>query len=123
MEIRLGSQPLGTIVNHLTQGKIQPDAIAHLDPDLNRDSIPRQVDLKPVFGQAGIAERHLQKEGVSEGDLFLFYGWFRQAEQVAGRYRYVQGAPDPHVILVTIYLYDPTLTNGLDLPISETQPC
>ncbi len=97
-EIRIGCQSLGTIVNDLTEGKVKPDSLAHLDPDLNMASIPRLANWRPVFGQAGAAERHLLNHGVKEGDVFVFYGWFRQVEQVAGRYRYVKSAADMHVI-------------------------
>lgn len=97
-EIKIASRSLGTIVNDLTGGKVKPDTYVHLDPDLNRASMPRLANWKPVFGQAGAAERHLQNQGVQEGDVFVFYGWFRRVEQVAGRYRYVRNAPDLHVI-------------------------
>ena len=32
------------------------------------------------------------------GDVFLFFGWFKQTELVNGKYSYVKGAPDLHVI-------------------------
>src|SRR5258707_3970911 len=96
-EIRIGSQSLGTIVNDLTEGKVKPDSLAHLDPDLNMASVPRLANWKPVFRQAGAAARHLLNHGVKEGDVFVFYGWFRQVEQVAGRYRYLKSAADMHV--------------------------
>ncbi|MBV9229508.1 MAG: hypothetical protein JOZ18_09370 [Chloroflexi bacterium] len=97
-EIKIGELSLGMIVRDLTRGKIQGDAPAHLDPDLNMGSVARLANWKPVFGQAGAAERHLQNHGVKEGDVFIFYGWFRQVEQLAGVYRYVKHAPDLHVI-------------------------
>jgi hypothetical protein len=97
-EITFGNLSLGTIIHNLTQGEITGDAMAHLDPDLNVDSIARQANWKPVFGQSGAAERHLQNYDVKEGDVFVFYGWFRRVEQCAGVYRYVRGAPDLHVI-------------------------
>jgi Nucleotide modification associated domain 3 len=97
-EIKFGNWSLGTIVNDLTRGKITGDAKAHLDPDINFDSIAREANWKPVFGQSGAAERHLQNYDVKEGDVFVFYGWFRQIELCAGIYRYVRGAPDLHVI-------------------------
>ena len=96
--ILFDSQPLGKIVCDLTRGNISPDTPAHLDPDLNSASVPRLPGWRGVFGQAGAAERHLQNRGVRAGDVFLFYGWFRQVECRDGIYRYVQGAPDLHVI-------------------------
>jgi hypothetical protein len=97
-EIKAGEHSLGKLVNDLTQGKILPATPAHLDPDLAPDSRPRPTNWKPLFGQAGAAEGHLQKAGVQAGDIFLFYGWFRQIEQVNAKFRYVQGAPDLHAI-------------------------
>jgi hypothetical protein len=93
-----GDHNLGQVVQDLTHGKINARRQAHLDPDLVSNSIPRLPDWQPLFGQCGAAEGHLQNQGVTGGDLFLFFGWFRQVEQVRNRYRYVQGAPDLHVL-------------------------
>lgn len=97
-DIQAGTHSLGALVHDLTGGKVQPETFAHLDPDLDAASIPRSVNWRPLFGQTGAAEKHLQNQGVNEGDVFVFYGWFRQVELVAERYRYVRGAPDLHVI-------------------------
>lgn len=97
-EIRIGNHSLGTIVNDLTRGKITPEKPAHLDPDLNFDSIARAENWKPIFGQAEAAETHLQKQEVKEGDVFVFFGLFRLTEQVAGKYSYVKDAPSLHII-------------------------
>jgi hypothetical protein len=94
----MGNHSLGAVVNDLTRGKLRPETPAHLDPDLNFGSIPRSESWKPIFGQAGAAERHLQNQGVKEGDIFIFFGWFRQVEQVTGKYQYALDAPDLHVI-------------------------
>lgn len=72
---------------------------AHHDPDLVRHSRARKPGWKAGFGQTGAALRHLQNEGVGEGDLFLFFGWFRQAEQdQAGKWQFQRKAPDLHVL-------------------------
>lgn len=76
----------------------QPET-CHLDPDLVYGSLTnRPVDWQPAFGQTGAALSHLQGEGVGEGDLFLFFGWFKQAETYQGKWRFVPHAPDLHVI-------------------------
>ena len=51
-----------------------------------------------MFGQANSAESHLRRLGVGGGDVFLFFGWFRQVELAAGRYRYARAAPDIHCL-------------------------
>lgn len=97
-EIMFGNHSLGAVVNDLTRGKIRPETQAHFDPDINFGSIPRPENWKPLFGQAGAAERHLQNQGVKAGDVFVFFGWFRQVELVFGKFQYALDAPDLHVI-------------------------
>ncbi len=97
-DILFDGQSLGRPVHDMTRGKISPGTPAHLDPDLNHASIPRLPGWKPLFGQAGAAESHLQHQNIGAGDVFLFYGWFRRVEQCAGTYRYAPGAPDLHII-------------------------
>jgi hypothetical protein len=98
-DIRYGDLTLGKLVQDLTRGKIAPGCSAHLDPDLNYESLTRLPGWKPLFGQAGAAEGHLRKKEVSCGDLFLFYGWFRQVEFSSdGVYRFVPGARELHVL-------------------------
>lgn len=94
----MGKLALGTVVNDLTRGKIKSGDPAHVDPDLNFTTMSRQEGWKPVFGQEGAAEAHLQNHKVKDGDLFIFYGWFRQIEQYNGTFRYVKNAPGQHVI-------------------------
>ena len=89
---------LGKIVSDLTRGRLTSADKAHLDPDLRRASLPRADDWRPIFGQTGAAQGHLQRQKVSVGDLFLFYGWFRQVAIAAGCFQYVDSAPDLHVL-------------------------
>lgn len=64
----------------------------HVDPDLageRRVKKPRRWE--PGFGQAGAALSYLMNSvGVEPGDLFLFFGWFHQVEDVEGHLRYVK---------------------------------
>lgn len=96
--IQVGDVNMGKLVADLTRQQVQPSTPAHLDPDLNARSVPRSSGWKPLFGQAGAAEAHLQRMGIGEGDLFLFYGWFRQTAFTHSIYHYVPGAPDWHVL-------------------------
>jgi hypothetical protein len=51
-----------------------------------------------VFGQCDSSLSHLENQGVTEGDLFLFFGWFRQTKWEAERLVFVRNAPDLHVL-------------------------
>lgn len=95
---RASGVSVGGLVRDLTKGRYEPQTPVHLDPDLNPLSLPREEQWRPVFGQAGAAESHLQNQQVGPGDLFIFFGWFREVECVGGVYRYIRTAPDLHVI-------------------------
>ena len=93
-----GGVNLGTLARDLTRGKVRAADRAHLDPDLDAASVARLPGWKPLFGQTGAAERHLQNQGVGPGDVFLFYGWFRPCARVPGRYLAVPDSPHRHVL-------------------------
>lgn len=101
-DIRIGQESVGKLVQDLGgRCKNQPltaNSVAHLDPDLNPQSILRLPGWQPIFGQAGAAEKHLQNQGVAAGDIFLFYGWFREVQHRNGRYCYVTHSPDRHIL-------------------------
>ena len=53
-------------------------ARCHLDPDLDRSAVKRPAGWLGSFGQVDASESQLENQGVKEGDLFLFFGWFRE---------------------------------------------
>lgn len=57
----------------------------HLDPDLKESAYHRESSWKGLFGQAGSSQSHLVNQGVGIGDLFLFFGWFRQTVMKDGK--------------------------------------
>jgi len=54
--------------------------VCHFDPDLQKSSIKRHKNWKPCLGHHGAAATHLLNQEVSPGDIFLFFGTFRQVE-------------------------------------------
>ncbi len=96
--IAWNGRSVGRIVEELTNRKVCARFGAHLDPDLQAGALPREPGWRPAFGQAGAAQAVLERARVAEGDLFLFFGWFREVEERAGRLRYAPGAPSQHVI-------------------------
>ena len=59
---------LGKDIKELSNNKIQPTDTCHFDPNLKIGQ----------FGQVGAAQTHLANNNVGVGDLFLFWGWFRE---------------------------------------------
>ena len=81
----------------------------HLDPDVRKGIRKYPIKgWKPAFGPSGAAHTYLQNTGVKEGDLFLFFGWFRKVELHDGAYRFVrkgEGSFFDHSDLHVIFAY------------------
>jgi hypothetical protein len=54
-------------------------SVAHLDPDLTSSVRERARGWRGLLGQSGGAATHLNRHNVGPGDLFLFFGRFRNA--------------------------------------------
>lgn len=89
------------IINDLTNGKGNTGK-CHYDPDIREGALDeryRPKGWRPAFGQKGSSLSHLQKQGVNIGDIFLFFGLFREAKiSKDGKYRFVRGAQPKHII-------------------------
>ena len=105
-EMSINGESVGKIVEELTDGRISGSQRAHLDPDLRTDMYPRLQGWRPIFGQRGASQSHLSDSGVSVGDLFLFFGWFRKTEKVNGKYRFLRGAQDIHALFGWLQIGD-----------------
>lgn len=80
---------IGTEIKLEGEGKLSVENLGcHLDPDIDSKIYKRLDGWKGLFGQAGAAQGHLSNSNVSKGDIFLFFGWFRQVEMMDGKYRY-----------------------------------
>lgn len=97
-DISYNGDSLGTLVSHLTSGRLPPYYRAHIDPDLVHDSLPRLPNWRPIFGQTGQAQSHLRNNEVGAGDLFLFFGLFRRVEMLNGSYTWIRNARPCHII-------------------------
>lgn len=89
---------LGALLHDLSGGRHRLASTIHLDPDLERPPRRRLSGWLPALGQTGAAQQHLARQGVGRGDVFLFFGWFREAERHRGCWRYRPGAADLHVL-------------------------
>lgn len=86
------------IVNELNAKELDGNC-GHVDPDLRpifHSELP--IGWCPIFGQCGAAAGHLENQGVSIGDLFLFFGWFRKTEEYDERLRYVRNTMGVHML-------------------------
>lgn len=88
----------------------------HFDPDIRRDAKPRPQGWLGAFGQVDAAQGHLTNRNVGIGDLFLFFGWFKQAEFFKGGIRFVPKAPDLHIIFGYLEVGDILNTKTCSVP-------
>jgi hypothetical protein len=98
-EIMRGSRSIGAIVADLTKGRYGPNDYAHFDPDLDEVNLPRHPSWKGIFGHGHRGSfTHLNTtHGVGVGDVFLFYGSFRQVDVAPQGYKYRRDGPVMHV--------------------------
>ncbi len=114
-ELSVNGYELGPLVGDLAP-RMKPKYLCHLDPDLDARSCPRPDGWRPAFGQIESAQVHLGKHGIGTGDLFLFFGWFRQVEKVGARWRFARNAPNLHVLFGW-------LTVGETVPLVDKESC
>jgi hypothetical protein len=88
------------LVAQLTNNKFGPSDCVHLDPDIRPELREEKDRLSPLtFGQSSSSQTELKNREVQRGDLFLFFGWFRQAhESSSGSFCFDKEEPDLHAI-------------------------
>jgi len=88
---------VGRLVHDLSGGRVRDRHPAHLDPDLDAGSLPRLPGWRGSLGQTGSARSHLESQGVGAGDVFLFFGWFRDVfEDSAGHWNFLPRGRSVH---------------------------
>ncbi|MBX7458213.1 hypothetical protein K3152_08140 [Qipengyuania sp. 1NDH17] len=75
-----GDLGLGEHASKASRGKLGPDDLCHHDPMFLDDGTC-------IFGQVGAAQTHLANQGVGLGDVFLFFGLFREEETCEPHHR------------------------------------
>lgn len=98
-ELIWDNRSLAEIIQELNpKSSLVPSSCCHLDPDLRKGLKHRPEGWIPAFGQHDGRVTHLDNQGFDVGDLFLFFGLFRQTEYHYGRLRYVPSAPNQHIL-------------------------
>ena len=68
-----GDLGLGEHAARASRGKLGAGDLCHHDPMFLGDGTC-------LFGQCGAAQTHLERQGVGKGDVFLFFGLFREEQ-------------------------------------------
>jgi len=115
-DIRWQEYNLGSLVSDLTDGRTRASYFAHLDPDINRESFSRHSEWQPIFGQTGAAQGHLRKNCVQAGDIFLFFGLFRNVIANTGRFAWDTRSPLRHVLWGWLQIEEVLKVDECNLP-------
>ena len=107
-----GGKTYAEILEELGAGVEMGRELVHLDPDLMPGALRRPPNWLPAFGQANAAQSHLENRGVSRGDLFLFFGWFRHTEEADERLRFCGDANGFHAIFGYLQIGDILCASG-----------
>lgn len=121
-DIQFANLSLGPLVEGLSGGKRRASESTHLDPDLRRDAIARLPGWRPAFGQNSSAQSHLANMGIAKGDLFLFFGWFREAILRKDSWLYKPGSPDLQVIFGWLQIDEVIPVGPSPIQIVEKKP-
>ena len=104
---------MSAIIRELANGTLPFEDNAHADPDLDEERLHHKAGWRPIFGQTGGDQSHLENEGVGVGDIFLFFGWFRHTvNTLDGRLRYAQPRDDFHAIFGWLQIGELHKVNG-----------
>ncbi|MFZ1743371.1 MAG: hypothetical protein WAT93_10975 [Pontixanthobacter sp.] len=76
-----GDLGLGDLVSHASRAKYGAPDFCHHDPMFTPDG-------QCLFGQCSAAQTHLANQGVGIGDIFLFFGLFREEASRESHHRF-----------------------------------
>lgn len=111
------------VISDLSKKNIYSQQHVHLDPDVDfRFLNNRPEGWRGAFGQVGAAQKHLSNNGVGKGDLFIYFGWFREVELNNKAWRFKQNSPDLHVIYGWLFVEDVIMVYGKEKGILNTYP-
>lgn len=111
------------IVSDLSNSRISENQYIHLDPDIDCKALNNRIKgWRGAFGQIGAAQKHLLNQGVGVGDIFLFFGWFREVEQHNNTWGYRPNSPDLHVIYGWLFVDEVLPVYGREKKILNKHP-
>lgn len=92
------AEPMSTIASDLSGGRLSPNRSCHLDPDIDQAALKasRPPGWRGALGQVSAALSHLRNAEVGPGDLFLFWGLYRQSARTTAGWHYI--GPKQHGI-------------------------
>lgn len=95
---------------------LEENTTCHLDPDIYRNVIERPKNWRPLFGQVDAAQSHLKRQEIKEGDVFLFFGWFKKTKYSKGKIIFDPNEPGSGKHIIFGYLQIGEIFSNRDVP-------
>jgi len=122
-DLNYNDYDIAEIVSKLSNNKIKPHQYVHLDPDLDYQALPnRPTGWRGAFGQVGAAQKHLSNNNIGRGDLFIYFGWFREVEQHNHTWRFKPNSQDLHIVYGWLFVEDVISVFGKEKDILRKYP-
>jgi len=86
------------LINELGINNYNRESTCHFDPDLVSNALPNRIlnpNWRGTLGQMMQAQKHLENQKVNIGDLFLFFGWFKETEYIGNQLIYKKNSKYP----------------------------
>lgn len=100
--------------------KFRKYEFCHLDPDIRESALKnRPIGWKRNFGQVKSAQSHLENNQIGVGDIFLFFGWFKKAEFIDDKFKFIRDREYPngfHAIYSYLQIHDIFKPNMTKIP-------
>lgn len=77
------------IIADLGMNKYDKNSACHFDPNINLNLF-KNKNWRGSVGQINQAQKHLENQGIGVGDIFLFFGWFKETEEKNGKISFVK---------------------------------
>lgn len=122
-DLRIDGYDIAKVISDLSNNRLTHEQYVHLDPDINYEMLAnRPTDWSGAFGQVSAAQSHLTNNAISKGDLFIYFGWFKEIEQQNQVWQFKQNAPDLHIMYGWLFVDDVLAINGNKEDVLEKYP-
>jgi hypothetical protein len=106
-DLRVNGYDIAKVISDLSGNRLTHEQFVHLDPDINHEMLAnRPKDWCGAFGQVDKAQSHLANNAINKGDLFIYFGWFREIEHQNQVWQFKPNAPNLHAIYGWLFVED-----------------
>lgn len=106
-DLHVNGYDIAKVISNLSNNRLTPEQYVHLDPDINYEMLAsRPTNWAAAFGQVSSAQGHLSNHCVGKGDLFIYFGWFKEIEQRNDVWQFKKNAPNLHIIYGWLFVDD-----------------